>query len=216
ILKSIKIEIRKVIKSLIDKYKEETETPEFITELFENVSKQIVNGKKGERDNNESRSETIHRKVVEEEILVSLNSESENNFVSSLNGNSSIDGGGEGKGESSNSSHQSKKKGGKSQKGGAGRGRKTPKHQIKSRIFLIGSRGDKNLYRCIVESEVDIGTADMRLAQHADSGRDVAFILHSVSDQEDQDVPFTEVKDRDGFVSEYKLTLSVAKGKRTY
>jgi hypothetical protein len=216
ILSQIKSKIREVIKSLIEKYKQETETPVFLTELFEDLHKSIVSGTKGERKNEKSISETIYRKAVEDEISVSLFSEAENDYISNFKGEISGQGGGIDQGEGPKGKNKPRKKGGKSKSGGGVKDGKTPKLPIKSRVFHFDERDGKNIYKSIVHSESDLGNIELAIAQYADSGEDIAFQLHDVRDNEGNPISFTEIKDADGLVSEYKVKLDTKKGKNIF
>lgn len=216
ILTNIKVRIREVIKSLIEKYKEETETPAFLTELFEDLQSSIVSGIKGKRRNEPSKSETIYRMAVEDEISVSLFSESENDYISNFKGTYAGQSGKEGEDEGPKGIKKPKKKGGKSKNGGGPGVGKSSKLPIKSRVFHFSETEGRNIYKCIVHSESDLGNVELNIAQYADSGQDIAFQMYGVKDKNGNQLNFTEFKDSDGLVSEYKIKLNIQQGKNTF
>jgi len=208
ILNQIKSKIRDVIKSLIEKYKEEIETPTFLTELFEDIQKSANISSKGDRKNETNKSETIYRKAADEEIILSLFSESENDYVTSSSGDS--------QGEGPIGENKTKIKAEKTKKVGGSKRGKTPKYPIKCRVYHFEEKNGKNIYKCIIQSDTDLGTIELGLAQYADSGDDIAFILHNVIDNYGNKVSFTEIKDSDGLVSEYRINHNTKKGKNIF
>lgn len=207
ILKSIKGSIRSVIKELIDKYKQPTETPAFLTELFDDLQKSFAEGNKGNRNNNPSEAETIHRRAVQDEIAVNLRSEQESSFVSAAKGNHQ----GTGNGELSGPARVPVKKDTKNKKkpgslNGSGR---TPKISVKSRVFHFSERNGRNVYKAVLHSDDHIESAELNLYQHSDSGDEIAFILHAATDENGNKVKVREIHDADGIVKEYKIATDI-------
>ncbi|MEO8402965.1 MAG: hypothetical protein ABI480_00160 [Chitinophagaceae bacterium] len=211
ILNSIKKNIRDTIKSLIEKFKEVTETPIFLTELFEDLQKSIVSGNKGARKNESSQTETIYRKAVEDEIAISLHSEQENSYVSNVNGTTTGPGGTPLKEKKKTDTPKNK------EKKNVGPGNRTAKkYPIKSRIYYLREKNGKNIYKAIISSEAVLGDTELGLAQYADSGSDIAFELSGITDADGSKISFNEVKDTDGLVSEYKFFINVKEGKNIF
>lgn len=215
ILREIKTKIREVIKELIGKYKEEIETPPFLTELFEDLQNAIINSSRGIRQNERSQPETIYRKAANEEIQISLDSESENSYISNLNGIITSSGAGltnknNAKEQKSNEGKKRGKKAGSSKKG------MSHKYPIKSRIYFFTQKNGKNVYKVIVTSDTDLGRIEMSLYQYADSGTDIAFELNDVLDNFGKKINYSETKDIDGFVSEYKIYPDIKQGSNIF
>lgn len=213
ILKSIKSSIRGVIKELIDKYKQPTETPAFLTELFDDLQKSFAETNKGNRNNMPSEPETIHRRAVEDVINVNLLSEQESSFVSSVRGNIP----GTGSGEISRPVKDAVKKDAKAKKKpGSLKGGKTPRHSVKSRVFHFNENNGRNIYKAILHADDNIESAELNLYQYSDSGDEIAFILHNVMDEQGQKVKFREIHDSDGTVKEYKIATDIPENKVLY
>jgi hypothetical protein len=205
IVSSIKNEIRSVIKSLIDKYKKETETPLFLTELFEDLQKGIANGSKGERKNDHSGSETLYKRAVDDTIIVNLLSDSDNSYISSRNGNLTLVGAGGGEGTGSNGTGSNKKTNRKPSRGGSKNHGSTNKSKISSRIFYWDTLNNHNTYKAVLFSETAIDNAEARIYQMADSGEEIAFTLHKIYDDNKNEIAFIEEKDIDGAILSYKV-----------
>jgi hypothetical protein len=54
----------------------------------------------------------------------------------------------------------------------------------------------------------------LNLSQYADSGNEIAFILHKVTDELGTSIRIDEVKDGDGLVLEYKLFVDIPVGNK--
>lgn len=214
ILREIKTSIRDIIKSLIEKFKQETETPPFLAELFEDLQKGILGSGHGERRNERGQRESIYRIPAEDVISVSLASDLDNQYVTSTSG-PELPGTGSLKGKNP-ARKRSKSKGGKGSKAGSSPGTKTPKLPITSRVFHDSEQNGRNVYRAVILSSQKLGTVELGIAQHGDSGSDIAFQIEKVTDLNGQPFNFIERKDRDGLVIEYKLLLNVEEGKNQY
>lgn len=212
ILKSIKSSIRSVIKELIDKYKQPTETPAFLTELFDDLQKTFAETNKGNRNNQPSEAETIHRRAVQDEISINLRSEQENSYVSASRGNIE----GTGSGEITRNPDVIVKNGKASKKPGSSRNGKTPRVAIKSRVFHFGENDGRNIYKAVLSSPDDIDNAELNLYQYSDSGDEVAFILHNVTDEQGGKIKFRESTDTDGMVKDYVIVSSIPRNKTLY
>jgi hypothetical protein len=207
ILKSIKGSIRFLIRELIDKYKQPTETPAFLTELFDDLQKSFAEANKGNRNNTPSEAETIHRRAKEDELAVNLRSEQENNYVSATKGNHQ----GMGSGDLPGAVKQPVKKESKTKRkpgslNGSGR---TPKLSLKSRVFHFSERNGRNVYKAILHSEDHIDSAELNLYQHSDSGDEVAFTLHAATDENGNQVKVRAIHDSDGIIKEYKIATDI-------
>jgi hypothetical protein len=216
ILSSIKNSIRSLIKTIIEKYKKEIETPPFLTELFEDLQKSIAKGIKGKRINEKSESETIYRKAVEEEIYLTLASESENEFINSSIGKPEKPGGGTLPGSGPTGVKTVRKKGGSGTTGGKSKSGSSFKHQIRSRIFFFKNIQGMNMYKGIIHADEDLGSVELGLTQFGDSGSDVAFIIHSVKNSENSEVLFKDIKDSEGFITEYRIFADIKKGTNSF
>lgn len=214
IVKSIKSNIRQVIRELIDKYKEEVETPAFLTELFDDLHKSIAPGTAGNRTGHIGTHETLHKIPAEETFAVTLASEETNSVVSTSSGIQDV-GSGEVTG-SNPSGERSKTKGGFGTKGGSTERGKSPKRPITSRIFHYQTQNGRNIYRALIFSERDLGKIELSVSQHGDSGNDVAFQLHTVQSESGGNASFVEVRDEVGLVTEYKLLLDIKGGSNSF
>lgn len=213
ILKNIKSSIRGVIKALIDKYKQPTETPAFLTELFDDLQKSFAEANKGNRNNTPSEAETIHRRAIEDVISVNLLSEQESSFVSAVRGTTP----GTGSGDISRPVRESAARNGKANKKPSSlKGGKTPKLSVKSRVFHFSENNGRNIYKAIIKSEENIDSAELNLYQYSDSGDEIAFILHNVADENGTKVKFLELHDSDGSVKEYKIATDIPGSKTLY
>ncbi|PZR19668.1 MAG: hypothetical protein DI539_13285 [Flavobacterium psychrophilum] len=210
ILKNIKNSIRGVIKELIDKYKQPTETPAFLTELFDDLQKAFADSNKGSRNNTPSEPETIHRRAIQDEININLRSEQENSFVSSSRGNIPGTGGG----EAPRDREVIAKNGKSSKKAGSSRGGKTPRIAVKSRVFHFGESSGRNVYKAVLSTAEPVDNAELNLYQYSDSGDEIAFVLHEVTDAQGKKIKFREITDADGTIKEYAIATPIS-GKQT-
>lgn len=205
ILANIKVRIRSVIKELIEKYKVQTETPAFLTELFEDLQKNFNTSSKGERKNEKSDIETIHRRAKDDKIEIRLYSDQENSYVNSLISEKEDGGAGNGQGINPLRKETSGTKSGRGKKGGVSKGIPNPKHRIQSRIFFNREENGRNIYKALLTSNISIINTEATLYQYGDSGEEIAFILHKVYKLDGSSINFDVVNDSDGLVSEYRL-----------
>lgn len=206
ILKSVKSNIRDTIKTLIAKYKEETETPLFITELFEDIQKQVPGTKRGLRTNESSLEETIYRRAIEDVIEVSLDSHVDNSYVSSNRGEVQVEGAGINPG-AFKGQKKSKTKRGQSPSRGSSVGGKSPKYPITSRIFHLETRNGRNVYKAVLSCAEDIDNVEVKLFQYADSGEEVAFQLNDIKSLDGSSIKFLPINDSEGGISEYRIFI---------
>jgi len=215
ILSAIKSNIRTVIKELIDsKYKNEIETPSFLTELFEDLQRSVISGATGAHKNERGTHESLHKVPAEQEFSVSLASEEMNSYVSTRTGATDV---GSGDATGGNPRHKhSKRKGGTGTKGGSTPRGRSPKLPISTRMFHYRMGDGRNIYKALIMSKEDLGRVELSLSQYGDSGNDVAFKLHNVTDESNGQCAFGEVLDPSGLVAEYKLWLELKKGKNSF
>jgi hypothetical protein len=204
ILASIKSNIRRIISQLIEKYKQEVETPQFLVDLFEDLQQNFTFGAKGERANVSTSTETLYRRAKDDLISVKLSSDAENQYISASEGKYEKRGGGQAPGTAPGEK-KTKKKGGTGHKGGTSKNQKTQKNIIRSRIFFLKRVNGRNTYKAVLESASPVTNAEIGLLQYGDSGEEVAFDLVSVKDASGKKIPIEAIKDDDGFVSEFKI-----------
>lgn len=216
IIKTIKDKIREIIKSTVKKYSKETETPPFLTELFEDLNTSIANGHNGKRENKKSETETIYRKAVDDEIKIQLFSDTDNVYVSSLKGLEKSTGAGSTGGTGPIGIKNSKTKGGQASSGGSSKRGASPKYSISSRVYFFKRNEKNNIYKCVLHSDQELGYIELSLSQYADSGSDVSFLLVGCYDINYKEIKYFEKKDKDGLVDEYKILLNINEGKNVF
>jgi len=207
ILKQIRTDIRNQIKSLIEKYKLNIETPPFISELFEDLQKSIEGYNRGERKNQKSDIETLPKRAGGESIEVCLSSETDNSLITNKTGQIITQEGG--KGSETIIQKSSSKEGKISSNGASESGNKdNPKDYIKSRVFFHSRLNSENVHKAIIRSEIpDMKNIEMRILQYGDSGNETAFILHEIKDGEGQIIPFQTITDGNGLITDYLFII---------
>lgn len=208
----IRADIRNKIKALIDKYKVNIETPPFLSELFEDLQKSIEGYSRGERKNEKSETETLPRRAAEENIKINLSSQSQNSLIT-VKGRNMITAA---KGSDSFPPLRTGRRLIKPSKKSNNTGnRNKSKESVFSRVFYHSTADGKNIHKGIIRSLIPkITNAEFRISQYADSGNEIAFILHEITDEQDKIIPFNTVRDQDGLITDYMFVIDELIGEK--